>query len=178
MKVILRDSVEGLGEIGETVTVKDGYARNYLIPRKVAVSADSGSAKQIEHEMRNIRRREEKKRAELMDDAKKLEKTTVNLVMRAGPEERLYGSVTPAHIADQLKEQGFAVDRKNLNIPEPIKTLGIHKVAVRLGLGVEAQVKVWVEKEGGGESEETVKTEDKPEPAADSKGAGTDGEPD
>ncbi|MFP4192375.1 MAG: 50S ribosomal protein L9 [Candidatus Hydrogenedentota bacterium] len=166
MKIILRDSVEGLGEIGETVTVADGYARNYLIPRKVAVSADSGSAKQIEHEIRNIRRREEKKRAELMNDAKKLEKTTVNLVMRAGPEDRLYGSVTPAHIADKLKEQGFAVDRKNIHIPEPIKSLGIHKVAVRLGLGVEAQIKVWVEKEGGEEAAESAKETD----------AGTSGE--
>ncbi len=165
MKVILCENVPNLGEMGTTVTVNDGYARNYLLPRRLAVRADSGSAKQIEHELRNIRRREEKVREQLRQQAKTLDKATVNITMRAGAEDKLYGSVTSKHIADKLNEQGYSVDRKSIELEEPIKTLGVFTVPVKLGLGVEANVKVWVEKEGG-EPEEAASATPASAPAA------------
>lgn len=153
MKVILCENVPNLGEMGATVKVADGYARNFLLPRKLAVSADSSSAKQIEHETRIIRRREEKVRAELAEVAKKLAGVTVEMKAKAGAEDRIFGSVTTAQIAESLKAQGFVVDRKAITLEEPIKTLGIHTVSVRLIRGIEAPVKVWVTKE---ETEEEI----------------------
>ena len=144
MRIILSEDVEHLGAMGETVTVAAGYARNYLFPRKLAVSADSASAKQIEHELAIIRRKEEKRRAELTEVAKKLEGVTVNFSMRAGEEDKLFGSVTTSMIAEALAEQGHAVDRKQLVLEEPIKSLGIFTVSIKLGGGVEAAIKVWV----------------------------------
>jgi large subunit ribosomal protein L9 len=133
--------------MGTTVKVADGYARNYLLPRKLAVSADSSSAKQIEHEMRIIRRREEKVRTELAGVAKKLSGVTIEIKAKAGEEERIFGSVTTAQIAEGLKAQGFAVDRKAISLEEPIKSLGIYTATVRLIRGIDAPVKVWVTKE-------------------------------
>ena len=147
MKVILSEDVSNLGTMGSVVSVADGYANNYLFPRKLAVRADSGSAKQIEHEMRIIKRREEKRRAELTEQSKKISSVTVEILARAGEEDKLFGSVTTAQIAEKLAEKGFKVDRKNIHLEEPIKALGIYTVALKLGLGVEASIKVWVQPE-------------------------------
>ena len=144
MKIILRDNVPNVGKIGATVTVADGYARNFLLPRNLAVRADSSSAKQIEHEMRLIRKREEKQRGALMEVAKALEGITVEIRARAGEEDKIFGSVTTAQIAEKLVEKGHTVDRKSIVLEEPIKTLGIFAVPVRLASGIEATVKVWV----------------------------------
>jgi len=144
MKVILCEDVENVGKMGATVNVASGYARNYLFPRRLAVMAESASAKQIEHELGIIKRREEKRRAAMAEVAKKLEGVTVELKMRAGEEDKLFGSVTTAMIADQLREQGHDIDRKLIHLEEPIKTLGIFMVPVRLAGGIEAQIKVWV----------------------------------
>lgn len=144
LKVILRDDVDNVGSMGETVRVAPGYARNYLIPRKLAVLAESASAKQIEHELKIIKKREEKKRAELKDVAKVLETVTVDIQVRAGEGDKLFGSVTGLHIAERLAELGHTVDKKNIKLEEPIKQLGIYTVPVRLGVGVEANIKVWV----------------------------------
>lgn len=144
MKVILCENIANLGEMGETVNVAPGYARNYLIPRKMAVQTDSASAKQIEHEMRIIKRREEKHRAELAEVAKQLESLTVEIKAKAGAEEKIFGSVTAANIADGLKAQGHEVDRRKVLLEEPIKALGIYTVPVRLMSGIDANVKVWV----------------------------------
>jgi large subunit ribosomal protein L9 len=144
MKVILREEVPNLGEMGATVKVAAGYARNYLLPRKLAVPAESGSAKQIEHEMHIIRRREEKRRGEQSVYAKELEKLTVELKARSGEQDRLFGSITTTMIAEKLKELGHDIDRRKIQLDEPIKSLGIFTVPVRLMSGVEAQVKVWV----------------------------------
>ncbi|HPO12227.1 MAG TPA: 50S ribosomal protein L9 [Candidatus Hydrogenedentes bacterium] len=146
MKVILCEDVENLGSMGATVKVADGYARNYLIPRKLAVGADSATAKQIEHELAIIKRREEKRRAELAKFAKQIDGVTTEFQMRAGEEDKLFGSVTNAMIAEKLQEMGHAVDRKSIHLDEPIKSLGIFTVPVKLGSGIEAQVKVWVSK--------------------------------
>jgi large subunit ribosomal protein L9 len=147
VKVILCENVPNLGEMGATVKVADGYARNFLLPRKLAVNADSSSAKHIEHEMRIIHRREEKVRAQLTEVAKKLAGVTVEIKAKAGAEDRIFGSVTTAQIAESLKAQGFTVDRKAISLDEPIKSLGIYTANVRLIRGVEAPVKVWVTKE-------------------------------
>lgn len=144
MKVILCQHVANLGEMGDTVNVSGGYARNYLIPRKLAVSVDSASANQIEHELRMIKKREEKVRARLRDVAKEMESVTLEFKMRAGEDEKLFGSVTSAHIADRLRTLGHEVDRKGIRLAEPIKSLGIYLVPVKLGSGVEANIRVWV----------------------------------
>jgi len=147
VKVILCENVPNLGEMGSTVKVAPGYARNFLLPRKLAVPAESGSAKQIEHELRNIHRREEKLRAKLAEEAKKLESITIEIKAKAGEEDRIFGSVTTAQIAEHLKPLGYVVDRKSIHLEEPIRTIGIHVVSVKLMRGVEAKIKVWVQKE-------------------------------
>jgi large subunit ribosomal protein L9 len=144
MKIILCEDVEHVGVMGETVNVAPGYARNYLIPRKLAVLTESASAKQVEHELAIIRRREEKRKAQLTLVAKQLDGVTVELQMRAGEEDKLFGSVTSAMIAEKLAEMGHSIDRKMLHLTEPIKTLGIFTVPVKLGSGVTAEIKVWV----------------------------------
>ena len=144
MKGILCEDVANLGKMGVEVKVADGYARNYLLPRKLAVNADSASAKQIEHEMQIIRRREERQRAELAAAAKKIEGVTVEIKTRAGEEDKLFGSVTTAMIAEKLAEMGHDIDRKLISLEEPIRTLGIFSVPVRFGRGIEANLKVWV----------------------------------
>ncbi len=166
MKVILSDDIDNLGEMGQTVNVADGYARNFLIPRKLAVAADSASAKQIEHEMRIIKKREEKRRAEARALAKKLEEVTVEVQVRAGEGDKIFGSVTTGHIAEKLAEQGFEVGRKLIRLAEPIKTLGIFNVPVKMPGGIEAEIKVWVSRI---EDEEPapVEEEAETEPVAD-----------
>ncbi len=144
MKVILSEDVENVGTMGSTVQVADGFARNYLIPRRLAVQADSASAKQIEHELAIIKRKEERLRAELTKVSREIEKLTIEIQMRAGEEEKLFGSVTTSMIAEKLEEKGHAVDRKKIALSEPIKALGIYSVPVKLGCGVEATIKVWV----------------------------------
>lgn len=144
MKVILCENVPNLGEMGMTVKVAPGYARNYLLPRKLAVPAESGSAKQIEHEMRIIKKKEEKVRAQLAEEAKKLQAICIEIKAKAGEENKIFGSVTSAQIAEALRGLGYAVDRKSVHIEEPIRTLGEHIVSVKLMRGIEANVKVLV----------------------------------
>lgn len=147
MKVILSENVPHLGDMGATVTVADGYARNYLFPRRLAVPADSGSAKEMEHQRRIIARREEKVRAELTQKAKNIEGLTVEIKTRAGENEKIFGSVTTAVIAQKLLEMGHKFDRKQIELEEPIKSLGIYSVPVRLMKGIKAELKVWVSAE-------------------------------
>ncbi len=144
MNVILCEDVDNLGDMGQTVKVADGYARNFLFPRRLAVAADSASAKQIEHELRIIRRKDEKRRQELNGVAGNLSKVTVSIKMRAGENEKLFGSVTSQHIAEKLVEMGHAVDKRQIKLAEPIKALGIYTVTVRLASGIEPEIKVWV----------------------------------
>ncbi|MDZ4859877.1 MAG: 50S ribosomal protein L9 [Candidatus Hydrogenedentes bacterium] len=147
MKVILCENVPNLGEMGTTVKVAPGYARNFLLPRKLAVPAESGSAKQIEHELRNIKRREEKVRVQLADEAKKLQSLTIEIKAKGGGEDRIFGSVTTVQIAEALKPLGYAVDKRSIHVDEPIRTLGTHVVSVKLMKGIEAKVNVVVVKD-------------------------------
>ena len=144
MKVILCEDVDNLGPMGETVNVNAGYARNFLLPRKLAVLAESASAKRIEHEMRIIGKREAKQRETYIGKLKEFEGIIVELTSKAGEEGKLYGSITSLHIAARLEEMGYEVDRKKLQLKEPIKTLGEHVVRLRLMKDVETDIGIRV----------------------------------
>ena len=165
MKVILSENVPHLGDMGATINVKDGYARNFLFPRKLAVPADSGSAKELDHQRRIIARREEKVRAELTQTAKALEGLTLEIKARAGENEKIFGSVTTAVIAQKLHELGHTFDRKQIELEEPIKSLGIYSVPLRLMKGITANIKAWVSAAEPEAAAATDAVEATPEPA-------------
>jgi large subunit ribosomal protein L9 len=142
MQVILRQDVEKLGNAGEVVLVKDGYARNFLVPRRLAYVATPGAMKRMEQEMKQILKKIDIEKANLMEVAAKISLLSVTIPMRVGEEERLYGSVTAAKIADGLGTQGFAIDRRNIHIDEAIRTLGAHDVGIKFKHGVTATIKV------------------------------------
>jgi large subunit ribosomal protein L9 len=147
MKVILKKDVENVGAEGTIVSVKDGFARNFLIPRNLAIAAVGGSMKVYEEEkkQRESQKVKEKKNAEKM--AKDLAKVSCTIKMKTGEEDKLFGSVTAAEIAGLLKEQGFEIDKKKILLEEPIKALGVYTVPVKVHPDVEAAVKIWVVKE-------------------------------
>lgn len=147
MKVILTETLDHVGDAGEIVDVKPGYARNYLLPRKLALIASSGNMAVYE-EVKNQRGAQlarEKKEAE--DRAEALSKASVTIAVSVGEEDRIFGSVTNQQIADQLKEQSFEIDRRTIQLDEPIRALGVYDVPIKLHPEVEATVKVWVVKE-------------------------------
>ena len=144
MKVILKEDVPNLGKLGETVTVADGFGRNYLVPKGKAVPATGGNVRRIEHQKRLISKAAEKMRLSAEALATKLGSMSVTITAQAGSEERLYGSITNRDIEAALREQGVPVDRKQIHLEEPIKKLGIYQVPVKLGHEVEATLKVWV----------------------------------
>ncbi len=147
MKVILRKDYETLGKIGEVVTVKDGYARNYLIPRSIAYRATTSSLRALEEEKKQHDRQEQKQFKDAEKLGVELEKLSVTIPMKVGEDDKLFGSVTSQMIADALKEKGFTVDKRTIELEEPIKTLGIFEVPVKLHSKVSAKAKVWVVRE-------------------------------
>lgn len=147
MQVILRDDMDNLGKSGEVVNVKPGYARNFLLPRGHAIKATAGDIKRVEHEKRVIAARTAKMAKEAQAEADKLSQVSVSISRAVGEEDKLYGSVTSRDIAEALAAQGVKVDSKKIHLEEPIKTLGMTEVQVKLGRGVNANVKVWVVKE-------------------------------
>jgi large subunit ribosomal protein L9 len=144
MKVILRDSQENLGNAGDVVDVKPGYARNYLIPKGLAYEATTANIRRIEAERAAQGRRD----AETLNDARQrssaLEGVSLTFNARAGQEGKLFGSITSGDIAEKLAEQGITVDRRQIELDEPIKSLGVHNVPVRLHPQVRPEIKVWV----------------------------------
>jgi large subunit ribosomal protein L9 len=147
MKVILRKEHERLGQVGTVVDVKDGFARNFLIPRGIAFPADKGSMRALEEEKKQAARRATKVEKASENLAKELEKVSITLKMTVGEDEKLFGSVTSQMVADALKEKGFDLDKRIIDIEEPIKALGIYSVNVKLHHNVTAKVKVWVVRE-------------------------------
>lgn len=147
MDVILRQDVDNLGRAGELVTVKDGFARNYLLPRGFAYLASEGNRRRIEAEARQREKRAGAQHEEAREVAGRLEAVSLTFTMKAGEGDRLFGSVTAAEIADRLAAEGFAVDKKAVELHEPIKALGVYKVPVRLHHDVKPEVRVWVVKE-------------------------------
>ena len=148
MEVILRDHVDNLGRRGEVVKVADGYARNYLLPRKLALLATEGNKKQIERERAKFDAKEADERKVVEAQAARLANVEVVIARRVGDTEALYGSVTTSDIADALAAKGFDIDRRKLVLADPIKKIGETDVPVKLHRDVTATVKVNVVPEG------------------------------
>ncbi|MEZ5292216.1 MAG: 50S ribosomal protein L9 [Vicinamibacterales bacterium] len=147
MEVILRDHVDHLGSRGEIVNVADGYARNYLLPRKLALLATEGNKKRVARERKIAEAREAEERAASEAIATRLTALELTFARRVGETEQLYGSVTSQDIADAVKAKGFEIDRRKILLPDAIKALGEFDVPVKLHREVTAQLKVVVTKE-------------------------------
>ena len=147
MDIILREDFESLGQAGEVVSVKDGYARNFLIPKGIAYLANEANKKRYENDVKQQawRLNRDKKIAEEL--AVKLENVSCTISVQVGEEDKMFGSVTSQNIAEALATQGYEVDRRKILLEDPIKSLGIYSVPIKLHSDVEATVKVWVVKE-------------------------------
>ena len=150
MQIILTEDVENLGRSGDVVNVKPGYGRNYLIPRGLAVLATSKNLSRIDHEKRVI----EKRTVKLMKDAQgvkaRIEQLSINIARAVGAGDKLYGSVGARDIADAVVAQGVALDHRKIHLLEPIRSLGMTEIEIKLARDVTAKLKVWVvAKEGG-----------------------------
>lgn len=145
MEVILREDVVHLGHIGDVVKVKPGYARNFLLPRGLAVLADKRNLGRLEHERRVAGEKRERVLTASKSLAQKLSSTRVTIKARAGEEGKLYGSVTNIDVERALADKGISIDRRRIRLDDPIKALGEHQVPVRLSVGVDTTVTVVVE---------------------------------
>jgi large subunit ribosomal protein L9 len=144
MEVILRQAVEKLGHPGDIVNVSNGYARNYLLPRGVAYLATEGNKRRIAQERQRLEAAEEARRVNAREMASKLEQVSLTFSARVGEEGKLFGSVTSGDIAQQLAAQGFTIEKRHVELHEPIKALGVYRVPVRLHADVHPEIKVWV----------------------------------
>ncbi len=144
MDVILRAAIDQLGEPGEIVKVSPGYGRNFLLPRGLAYEATAGNRKRIEQERARLEAAEATRKAAASEIATKLEQVQLTFAARVGDEGKLFGSITATDIAHQLEAQGFHVEKRMIELHEPIKALGVYKVPVRLHAGVHPEIKVWV----------------------------------
>jgi large subunit ribosomal protein L9 len=148
MEVILRQAVDNLGKPGDIVKVSAGYARNYLIPRGVAYEATPGNRKRIAQEKARLEAAENERRATAETLAARLEQVSLTFSARVGEEEKLFGSVTAADIAQQLHAQGFPeVEKRQIDLHDPIKSLGVYKIPIRLHADVRPEIRVWVIKQ-------------------------------
>ncbi len=147
MEVILREDVEKVGSRGSVVKVADGYARNFLLPKRLAVAATESNKKIVDQEREAHVRREAKVKSEAEDLAKLMANITVTLRHRVGENDHLFGSVTAKDIAEALEAQNFHIERRKIQLEEPIRTVGEHKVPVRLYRDVSVEINVIVEPE-------------------------------
>jgi len=144
MKVILQEDVAHLGQTGDIVKVKDGYARNLLVPRGLALVADERNVKQLQHNMRVAQARAAKVLAAAKDLAEKISTVAVSIKRESGDEGKLFGSVTNRDIAEALSAEGFEVDKRTIQLDEPIRNIGVFNVPVKLHAEVQTQAKVYV----------------------------------
>ena len=147
MEVILRNAVDKLGHPGDIVTVSPGYARNFLIPRGFAFEATEGNRKRIALEKSRLEAAESERRGAAEAIATKLGEVSVTFAARVGEEGKLFGSVTTADIAHQLEAQGYKIEKRQIELNEPIKSLGVYRVGIRLHADVKPEIKVWVIKQ-------------------------------
>lgn len=147
MLVILRENVENLGRIGDVVTVKDGYARNFLLPRNLVAMANPKNVAAIEHQKKLLEKKRLAMRATSEDLAKKMEGFQVTLKRKVGENDKLFGSVSTGDIAEAMKAAGHPVEKRWIHLGNPIKALGVHPVTVKVEPEVTATIKVWVAKE-------------------------------
>jgi large subunit ribosomal protein L9 len=165
MKVILTEEVPNVGVAGQVVEVAPGYARNYLLPRKLAIEATKGNVKSLEHHRRTIEARQKKLAQSAQALADRISSSTLTIAAKAGETGRLYGSVTTADVAEELKRAlNLEVDKRKVEIPEPIKVLGDHQVKVRLHRDVQVDMTVTVVSTG--EPPEEERREEAPAPEA------------
>jgi len=146
MKVILKEDIRNLGKCGEVVEVKDGYGRNYLVPRNLAIPAGKRNLSAIEEITKQKQIKENKKRKKDERVKSQIEKISCTAEVSVGEEDRVFGSVTSSDIAELLKEKGFDIDRRLIELEEPIKALGVYTVPVRISKEVIANLKLWVVK--------------------------------
>ena len=147
MEVILRQAVEKLGHPGDVVKVSSGYARNFLIPRGIAVIATPGNKKQIEQQRQRLEAAEDARRASAQEMAGTIEQISLTFSARVGEEGKLFGSVTASDIVQQLEALGHRIEKRQIDLHEPIKALGVYRVPVRLHADVKPEIKVWVIKQ-------------------------------
>lgn len=147
MKVILRKNFEQLGSIGDLVEVKNGYARNFLLPRQIAYVATKGNIKALEEEKLQYSKKEAKELQSSKALATELENVSITIPVKVGEEDKIFGSVTSQMIAEALKEKSFNIDKRKIELEEPIKALGIYEVNIKLHQEVNAIVKTWVVRE-------------------------------
>ena len=148
MEVILRQAVEKLGQPGDVVKVSPGFARNYLLPRGIAYSATAGNLKRIAQEKARLQAAEDERRGGAQTIAARLEAVSLTFSARVGEEGKLFGSVTTSDIAEQLHAQGFdMIEKRQIDLHEPIKALGVYRVPVRLHADVKPEIKIWVIKQ-------------------------------
>jgi large subunit ribosomal protein L9 len=152
MEVILKEDVPKLGHRGDVVKVAEGYGRNYLLPRKLAIEATAGNKAVIEQMKQSAVRRSAIEKADSEALGKQLDGVTLTFARKAGEKDHLFGSVTSADIAEALEQKGFNVDRRKIQLNEPLKSIGEFEVPVRLHREVTSRLKVLVEKEGGAEA--------------------------
>ena len=164
--ILLREDVESLGGRGDIVKVKAGYARNYLLPRKLAVEATASNVRQIEQERAALLRREARERGGAEAQAAEMNKLHLNFERRVGDHGILYGSVTSMDITEALKEQGYEIDRRRVILREPIKEVGDFTVQVRLHRDVAVEIPITVTAEGSARTTKAAEPVETPEAAA------------
>jgi large subunit ribosomal protein L9 len=147
MEVILREDIDNLGTRGQVVKVASGYARNFLLPKKLAVTATDSNKKIIEQERQGHLRKEAKEQGEAQDLAKMMTGVSITITQKSGENDQLFGSVTSKDVADGLAAKGYTIDRRKIQLDEPIKQLGEFKIPVRLHKDVTAEVTLIVAKE-------------------------------
>ncbi len=149
MKVVLLESIDGVGTVGQEVKVKDGYARNFLIPRGLALMASDSNIKAFKDKIQAKIKSEAKSKEHAQKFAQELESITLKFSVKTGQEGKLFGAITAANIFDAVKEKGFEIDKKKIMLNDPIRHVGTHDVNVRLYPGVSAKLKVEVSAETG-----------------------------
>ena len=147
MKIILKKDVENVGVAGDVVKVKDGYARNYLVPKGFAIIATRSNMKIVDELKANESKKAKKAETAAQNTAKKLQDISVTVSVKVGEDEKLFGAVTAQMIAELVAEKGIEIDKHNVLLEEPIKELGVFDVPIKVGAGIKAEVKVWVVKE-------------------------------
>jgi len=147
MEVILRQAVDNLGHTGDVVKVSPGYARNFLLPRGLAYEATTGNKKRLEQERSRLEAAENERKGKASELATKIEQASLTFSARVGEEGKLFGSVGAADIAAELEKQGLHVEKRQVDLHEPIKARGVYRVPVRLHADVKPEVRVWVIKQ-------------------------------
>jgi large subunit ribosomal protein L9 len=147
MEVILRNAIDKLGHPGDVVEVSAGYARNFLLPRGFAFLATDGNKKRIAQEKTRLEAAENERRDSASTIAEKLAEVSITFAARVGEEGKLFGSVTTGDIAQQLEAQGFHIEKRQIELNEPLKTLGVYRVAINLHADVKPEIKVWIIKQ-------------------------------